>query len=114
MVFVLDIYNYTPGTSHDSRVGPIQCRRYSAATVFGISNVISFAKHFVILYYYFPKYVSSSHYGCFLQFLHVVLIGYVVRVYSELFIIITTITNFFPPRKFTAEITIYLKTSRQK
>jgi hypothetical protein len=41
-----------------------------------------------VLYFYisnFPKYVCSAQYGCFLQFLDLMLFRYVGRVFSERF-----------------------------
>ena len=44
----------------------IQCCNYSVVTIHGTYNAISNVKSIVPLHYYFPKYVCSAQYGCFL------------------------------------------------
>ena len=53
-----------------------------------IRNVMSYDKRFVLSHQYLPKYVRSAQYGCFLQFLYVVLSPYVVQVFLNNFEIV--------------------------
>jgi hypothetical protein len=80
--FTHDIYNYVPETSHVSKV-------HSAAAV----QWLHYALHVVLFptlsvthctaHQHFPQCVCSAQYGCFLQFLGVVLAQYVAQALYE-------------------------------
>ena len=44
----------------------IQCCSYSVVTIHGAYIVSSSVESIVLLHQYFPKYVCSAQYGCFL------------------------------------------------
>ena len=61
----------------------IHCCSYSVFVVYGASISSSCVGSFVLLHLHFPKYVCSVQYGCFLQFLNVMVSWCVAHVFSE-------------------------------
>ena len=61
--FVQGIYTYIPETNCPYG---IQCCSYSVVTIHGAYIVCSSIESVVLLHQYFPQYVCSAQYGCFL------------------------------------------------
>ena len=77
----------------------MSCCSCSVVTILGAGTAISRDKLFVFLRQYFPKYVCSVHYGCFLYFLYFVLPGMLFRYFLKYFEVdpvapVTSGTNF--------------------
>ena len=60
-----------------------QCCSCSVVTIHDAYIVTFSVESIVILHYYFPKYVCSVHYGCFLEFLDFMFSWYVAHIFSE-------------------------------
>jgi len=69
---VQGIYNCIP--TNTSLYGT-QCRSFSVFTIRATCNAISHVECFALPCQHFPQFVCSAQWGCFLQFLDVVLSG---------------------------------------
>jgi len=78
--FMQGIYTYI----HETNFVP---REYSVAAIMLYYSwcyiVSSSVESIVLLHKYFPKYVCSAQYGCFLEFLDFMFSRYVAHVFSE-------------------------------
>jgi hypothetical protein len=66
LLFVIYEVNLQLHTWNKSCLQRIQCCSYSVATIHGAYNAIYIVKSIVLLHQYFPQYLCSAKYGCFL------------------------------------------------
>ena len=75
------VYTYIPETNYVPR-------EYSVAAILLLLFTVLISLVSVLNLWYFPKYVCSAQYGCFLEFLNFVLSWYVARVYCYLLLLL--------------------------
>ena len=60
----------------------IQCGSYSVVTIHGAYIISSSVESIVLLHKYFPQYLCSAQYDCFLEFLDFMVSWYVAHIFS--------------------------------